>query len=220
MGRPLKNLFFNPDNTSGQNYDGAASTEGGEGVSTLSFSNRGATYYSANVAITLGAPTLPGGTQSTVSSITLFGNGAINSYTIASGSGYLTAPAVTITGANATPAVATSTLNASTTSANAIAIRAWVTGGASSIAGDIVKQTGAKSFRVATTQGTSKCTLTTGSVAEGQCQITATKADASTFYVANINGHTVTDSSGVKFLWSINGADGSTTPETVNIGTN
>jgi hypothetical protein len=117
MGRPLKQKFFDP-------VEGSISI-GGEAVSTLSFSNRGGGYYSANVAITLGAPNLPTGTQATVGTIALFGNGAINTFTVAGGTGYTTAPSVTITGANTTPAVATSTL-VSNAVTNVIATSAFI----------------------------------------------------------------------------------------------
>ena len=178
MGRPLKQKFFDPSSTS---------TVGGEGVASLSFSNRGQTYYTANVAITLGAPNLAGGTQATVSDITLFGNGAINSYTIVAGSGYTTAPAVTITGANATPAVATSALTNVVT--NVITVSAYIpvaNGGSSAVVGDIVKQVGARRYKVTTAQGTGKCKLVAAAPAAGEMTITATDSLNSTYYVTKL----------------------------------
>lgn len=184
MGRPLKQSFF--DGAPGQTF-------GGEGVASLTFSNRGAGYYSANVAIALSAPQLPGGVQATVSSITLFGNGAINSYTITGGSGYTTAPTVTITGANATPAVATSTLTG--TVKNVIAVSAYIpvaNGGSSAVIGDIVKQTGARSYKVTTAQGTGKCKLVTAAPAAGQMTIAATDSLGSTYYVKKLEENLAT----------------------------
>jgi hypothetical protein len=186
MGRPLKQKFFDP-------VEGSV-TFGGEGVvSTLTFSNRGGGYYSANVAIALGAPNLPGGVQATVGSITLFGNGAINSYAIVGGSGYTAAPAVVITGANSTPAVATSTLTSAVT--NVIATSAYIpaaNGGSSAVAGDIVKQVGARRYKVTTAQGTGKCKLVTAAPGAGEMTITATDSQSSTYYVKKLDENTVT----------------------------
>ena len=221
MGRPLKQKFFDP-------VEGSVAF-GGEGVvSTLTFSNLGAGYYSANVAITLGAPTLPGGVQATVSSIALFGNGAINTYTISGGSGYTSAPAVVITGANATPAVATSTLTSAVT--NVIAVSAFVpvaNGGSSAIAGDIVKQVGARRYKVATTQGTGKCKLVTAAPAAGEMTIAATDSQSSTYYVKKLDENTATlvRNSGSDFdyvtgtqaKWTITGS--AVAPSASDIGT-
>ena len=180
MGRPLKQKYFDA-------VEGTSPT-GGEGVSSLSFSNRGAGYYSANVAIALGAPNLAGGTQATVGSITLFGNGAINSYTVTNaGKGYTTAPGVTITGANATPAVATSTLTSAVT--NVIATSAYIpvaNGGSSAVIGDIVKQVGTRRYKVRTAQGTGKCKLVAAAPAAGQMTVAATDSLGSTYYVTKL----------------------------------
>lgn len=218
MGRPLKQKFYDPSGKPSTGGEGVAVTSGNV---TLASITRGSGYYAANVSASFSAPQLTGGTTATVSTVYLFANGAVKSVGVTNaGSGYTSAPTLTFTGANTGTATATASINASSTTTNAILINAWVPGGSSSVVGDIVKQTGAKSFRVATAQGTGKCTLTTGTVAEGQCKITATKADSSTFAVAKINGHTVTNSSGTKFLWSVTAASSSTTPETVMIGTN
>lgn len=185
MGRPIKQKFFDP-------IEGTVSI-GGEGVSTLSFSNKGEGYYTANVAITLGAPNLPTGVQATVGSITLLGNGAINTYTIVSGTGYTAAPAVTITGANTTPAVATSTLTSAVT--NVIATSAYVPvadGGSSAVAGDIVKQVGTRRFKVKTAQGTGKCKLVAAAPAAGQMTVTATDSLGSTYYVTKLTKNLAT----------------------------
>ena len=185
MGRPLKQKFFDP-------VEGSISI-GGEAVSTLSFSNRGGGYYSANVAITLGAPNLPTGTQATVGTIALFGNGAINTFTVAGGTGYTTAPSVTITGANTTPAVATSTLAG--TNPNVIATSAFIptiNGGSSAVAGDIVKQVGARRYTVITAQGTGKCKLVTAAPTAGTMTIAATDSLGSTYYVKKLDERLVT----------------------------
>lgn len=218
MGRPLKNKFFDPTGNESTGGEGITLTSGNVSFASVT---RGSGYYSANVAATVSAPQLTGGTTAVVDTVYLFANGAVKTVGLSNaGTGYTSAPTLTFTGANSSTATATVSIDAGNTVANAIAVSAWVTGGASSVVGDIVKQTGSKSFRVATAQGTSKCVLTTGTVAEGECQITATMADTSTFYVAKINGHTVYDSSGNKFLWSVDAASSATSPETVMIGTN
>lgn len=209
MGRPLKQKFFDP-------VEGSISI-GGEGVvSTLNFSNLGAGYYTANVAISLGAPQLPGGVQATVGSITLFGNGAINTYSIVGGSGYTSAPAVTITGANATPAVATSTITSVVK--NVIATSAYVPSGSSAVAGDIVKQVGARRYKVTTAQGIGKCKLVAAAPAAGEMTIIATDSLGSTYYVTKLVERLVTltqntdGGSGFEFAtgsrakWSLNAA--------------
>lgn len=187
MGRPLKQKYFDP-------VEGSVTFGGESVVSSLTFSNRGAGYYSANVAIALGAPNLPGGVQATVGSITLFGNGAINSYSITNaGSGYTAAPAVVITGANATPAVATSTLTSVVT--DVIATSAYIpvaNGGSSAVAGDIVKQVGARRYKVTTAQGTGKCKLVTAAPAAGEMTITATDSGGGTYYVKKLDGRQAT----------------------------
>lgn len=230
MGRPIKQKFFDPRPDTPA--DGSSRILiGGEGVvSTLNFSNRGAGYYSANVAITLGAPNLPGGTQATVSAITLFGNGAINTYTLAGGTGYTSAPSVTITGANATPAVATSALTSVVT--NVIATSAWIPaadGGSSAVAGDIVKQVGARRYKVTTAQGTGKCKLVTTTPTAGTMTITATDSKNSTYYVKKLEERLVTlvqssdggsgfdYETGAKAKWSLTGS--ASAPTTGDIGT-
>jgi hypothetical protein len=221
MGRPLKQKFFDP-------VEGSISI-GGEGVSTLSFSNRGGGYYSANVAITLGAPNLPTGTQATVNTIALFGNGAINTFTVVGGAGYTTAPSVTITGANATPAVATSTLTSAVT--NVIAVSAFIpaaNGGSSAVIGDIVKQVGARRYKVRTAQGVGKCKLVTAAPAAGQMTITATDSQSSTYYVKKLDENTCTlvqnsEGSGYDYVtgtqakWTITGS--AVAPSASDIGT-
>lgn len=220
MGRPLKQKYFDPNGTPSTGGEGVTITSGNVSFASVT---RGTGYYNANVAATISSPQLTGGTAATLSTVHLFANGAIKTVAITSGgTGYTSVPTITFTGANSGTATATVSIDATTTTANAIAISAWLLaadGGTQALAGDIVKQTGAKSFRVATSEGTGKVVLTTGSVATGQCQITATKQDTTTFYVASINGHTVKDSSGNKYLWTVDSPDSTTTPETVTIGT-
>jgi len=91
---------------SAQNIIGVTSSV--EGISGIEFNNRGAGYFSTNVAITVAPPDLITGTQALVGNIQIFGgNGAIKSYDIIeNGSGYTSLPKVTITGARTTQASA------------------------------------------------------------------------------------------------------------------
>jgi hypothetical protein len=225
MGRPIKQKFFDPRPDTPA--DGSSRILiGGEAVSSLSFSNRGAGYYSANVAITLGAPNLPTGTQATVSSITLFGNGAINTFSIVGGAGYTTAPSVTITGANATPAVATSTL-VSNAVTNVIATSAFIPaadGGSSAVIGDIVKQVGARRYKVRTAQGIGVCTLSNAAPTAGKMTITATDSASGTYYVTKLTSRVATLESidgtefedGKKVRWTLGSAVLNTTVSIAN----
>ena len=213
MGRPIKQKFFDPRPDTSADASSRILI-GGEAVSTLVFSNVGGGYYSANVAIALGAPNLPTGVQATVSAITLFGNGAINTFTIAGGTGYTAAPAVVITGANSTPAVATSTITSAVR--NVIATSAYIpaaNGGSSAVAGDIVKQVGARRYKVITAQGTGKCKLVTTTPSVGTMTIAATDSQGSTYYVKKLQEKKVTLIRNVGSSWDY--ADGQTAKWTI-----
>jgi hypothetical protein len=229
MGRPIKQKFFDPRPDTPADGSNRVLI-GGESVGSLTFSNRGEGYYTANVAITLGAPQLPTGVQATVSSIVLFGNGAINTFTLSGGTGYTSAPAVTITGANTTPAVATATLTSVV--ANVIATSAFIpaaNGGSSAVAGDIVKQVGARRYKVVTAQGTGKCKLVTAVPSAGTMTIIATDSQNSTYYVKKLEENTAalvqnTDggtgfdyNSGEKAKWTLTGS--AAAPAVGDIGT-
>jgi hypothetical protein len=229
MGRPIKQKFFDPrPDTPADGSDRILI--GGESVSSLTFSDIGEGYYAANVAITLGAPQLPTGIQATVSSIVLFGNGAIDTFTLSGGTGYTSAPAVTITGANTTPAVATATLTSAVR--NVIATSAFIpaaNGGSSAVVGDIVKQVGARRYKVVTAQGTGKCKLVTITPTAGTMTITATDSLGSTYFVKKLEERLVTliqdtdggsgfdYADGKKAKWSLTGS--ASAPGTGDIGT-
>jgi hypothetical protein len=193
MGRPINSKYF---------YNNDNAPVPGSTVSSLTFSNVGGGYYSANVAIALSAPNLPEGTQATVSSITLFGNGAINTYTINGGAGYTSAPTVTITGANSTPAVATSTITQQSSydgsSAPKLAMSAYIpaaNGGVSAKACDILKQESSRRYKVITADGTGTVRLTapgyvgwSAGVTAGYATLAATDSNGNTYYVVKLTG--------------------------------
>lgn len=219
MGRPIKSVYFGNRNTDGVS---------GEGVATATVGVKGDGYWSANAAATFTAPQITGGTTATAT--LTFGNvtsGNIASVVITSaGSGYTSAPTLTITGANTTPA-STFTVTLTTSTTDALTCNAWVTGDTIGRVGDIIKQTGSRTFRVATATATSKCKLVTtadGPAAEGEMTITATKSDTSTFNIAKINDRTVYDSSGNQYQWVLGAANATTDSvtgfEIVGLGSN
>ena len=94
-----------------------------------------------------------------------------------------------------------------------IQVTAHVPGGASAVTGYITKQIGSRRFKVTTAEGTGVCTLTTGSVVEGTCSITATMEDGTTFPISKITAKRVSDAAGQhQYLWTFGAANAGTTP--------
>jgi hypothetical protein len=181
MGRPIKRNFFkNPGNA----------PVPGDSISSVNITNRGLGYFSANVAMTLSAPDLAEGTQATVSSVSLFSNGAIRSATIDNaGAGYVNAPSVTITGANTNPASATTSIALTSGSTGAkIAMMAWIPAGSSAKPADILKQESSRRYQVQTADGKGAVRLVAAAPAAGQATITATDANGNTYYVVKLTG--------------------------------
>jgi hypothetical protein len=218
MGRPIERRFFGDQ---GSNVNtGNTGNVGGEGVasvalsvSTLSGMTPG-TYAIPAASIT--RPQIAGGSKP-VLSLVVTGATAATVTVVSSGAGYTSAPTITGTGFGALAGGsggATATPTMTTTRGNAIAPQAWITGDSQARTADIIKQTGARSFLVATTNGSSdytgKCVLVPNApAAAGQMSITATKADASTFYVRKITGRKVWDTTGVAYSWTLGSASGS-----------
>ena len=76
----------------------------------------------------------------------------------------------------------------SSKSGEQITMQAFVTGGSAGVTTTII-QKGTHRFRCTTSDGTETCTLTSvasGSLAAGQCQLTATDSDAGTYFVSRI----------------------------------
>ena len=93
MGRPIKRKYFGVQNVAdGLTYSDA----GGEGVSSITYTNRG-TGYSQGLTATVAVSPI-GGTRATISAVAVFtANGAISSATIGeAGTGYTSAPAITL----------------------------------------------------------------------------------------------------------------------------
>jgi len=183
MGRPIKSVYFGNRNANGV---------GGEGVATANVYVAGTGYYSANAAVTFSAPQITGGATAT-GTLTLNGNGNVAAVVITSaGSGYTSAPTATVTGANTSPAIVA---NISLTSSvqDAITVSAYLSaedGGSSAVASDIVKQVGARRYKVQNAQGTGKVKLVTTSPAAGECRMTATDSAGGTYYVKKLEART------------------------------
>lgn len=224
MGRPIKSIYFGNRNTDEVGGEALYTTNGNV---NLSFSgNLGFGYYAANVAATFSAPNVTGGTTAVADAVYLHANGAIKSVHVSNaGTGYTSAATLTFTGANvAAPATTTANALPSSTTSNGISSNAWVAGDTvGRTNGDIIKQTGAKTFRVATSGGTGKCKLVTTAnpAAAGEMTITATFADGtSTFKVAKITDRVVYDVDGNRYRWTLGTASNAATPVLVTVSSN
>jgi hypothetical protein len=181
MGRPIKKLYIGNRNSDGL---------GGEGLASITLGGvNNSSGYSADDALTVSAPDLPGGTQAVAKVATVTGDAITTVAVTTAGTGYTSAP--TITAPTGTIGTLTLTGVLSTSTTNAIAVSAYVVGGASAVAGDIQAQKGSKTYRVVTAQGTSECLLVTGAPAEGQMRITATDSAGGTYYVKKLTNRTV-----------------------------
>jgi hypothetical protein len=98
---------------------------------------------------------------------------------------------------------------------NQIQFTGFVTGGAAKT-GYASRQTGAKTFKVTTADGTADLLLTaqaSSSLSAGECQLTATDSDGDTYYVSKITNNYVTlvpndgsqFSSGARAQWVTSG---------------
>ena len=185
MGRPVASRYFGNRNTNGV---------GGEGVAGVTILDAGEGYFAANAAVTFTAPQITGGSTATGTPV-LNGNGAVTGVTITSaGAGYTSAPTATFLGANTSPASA-NVVSLTTSVSDAISASAYLAaadGGSSAVSSDIVKQVGARRYKVQNAQGTGKVTLVTSAPAAGEMRITATDSDSGTYYVKKLEGRTVT----------------------------
>ena len=107
--------------------------------------------------------------------------------------------------------------NTANTGATQIQFTGFVTGGSANT-GYAIRQTGSKTFRITTTDGTGDLLLTavaSGSLTAGQCQLTATDSAGGTYYVSKITSRYVTlvpndgtqFSSGDRALWVASGSE-------------
>lgn len=182
MGRPIASRYFGNRNTDGV---------GGEGVAFANVWIAGTGYYTANVAVTFSAPQITGGTTAT-GTVSLNGSGNVSGIVITNaGTGYTSAPTASITGANAAPASANVALTSTVT--DAITVSAYLSaadGGSSAVASDIIKQVGARRYKVQNAQGSGKVKLVTSAPAAGECRMTATDSAGGTYYVKKLESRT------------------------------
>ena len=208
MGRPIASRYFGNRNTNGV---------GGEGVATANVYVAGNGYYSANAAVTFSAPQITGGSTAT-GTLTLNGSGNVTAVLITSaGSGYTSAPTALVTGANvAVSIVGNIALTSSVTDAITVsAFLATADGGSSAVASDIVKQVGARRYKVQNAQGSGKVKLVTSAPAAGECRMTATDSDGGTYYVKKLESRTacLLPDTGTQFLedahavWTLDSAE-------------
>ena len=110
---------------------------------------------------------------------------------------------------------------------NAITVSAripTVDGGISAKNSDIVKQVGARRYKVKNADGTGVCKLVVTSPGAGECRITAKDSDGDTYYVSKINSRraTVTAGTGTQFAtgdsvpWTFGNATEDETIQIVN----
>jgi hypothetical protein len=140
-----------------------------------------------------------------------------------SGSGYVSAPAITMTGNATKTAVLTvdtgGVPGSATNQENAISISAFVPGGSSAVAGDIVKQTASRAYRVTTAQGTGRCDLVAAAPIAGQMTMTAVDSAGGTYYVTKLTARRAliikgdrtgtqftTGTAGISIPWSFDAA--------------
>lgn len=184
MGRPLKQKFFDP-------VEGSVNI-GGEAVSSVAVSGNVQGFSAGTVTIAFTAPQLPTGVTAagygTANATGYLGNVTVTT----AGTGYTSAPTVTATGGNVN-LVLTASLTSSVT--NVIATSAWIpaaNGGSSAVVGDIVKQVGARRYKVRTAQGVGKCKLVTAVPTVGTMTIAATDSLGSTYYVKKLEENLAT----------------------------
>lgn len=216
MGRPLNSKLFGERNTD---------NVGGEGVLTVSVGTQGDGYNIANAVVTFSAPQITGGTTATgtvVIANAVVGN--ISGVTITNpGTGYTSAPSLTFTGANTNVAVATATLTSTVT--NALAVQARFSSTNRTSGNDIIKQLGARRFKVRTQDGTRAFNLVPNTpAAAGEMAIVATDSAGGTYWVKKISGKTATlvqntgteFADGAKVRWTLGSATLNTTVSITN----
>ena len=209
MAKLNQKLFGNRNiGTSGSSDDKI----GGEGVASITLGGvNNSSGYALNDPIDISAPDLPGGVQATAKVTSLGASNKITEITVTEkGSGYISVPTVTenvggLQGTLTFTAVLTTDSGAPgsiTNQENAILAYAKTTSGGTSKPADIIKQRGAKRFKVKTADGTAICMLKASAVSTvGDMTIIATDATGGTYYVTKIGAHkcTVTRGNGTAF---------------------
>jgi len=167
---------------------------GGEGVASITLGGvNNSNGYALYDPIDISAPTLPGGVQATARVSQLGASNKILAIEITEkGSGYTAAPTVTenVGGVQGT---LTFTAVLTNTQENSIYAFAYVTGGTRKLA-DIIRQVGARRYKVKTADGTMTCSLKTSAAsnAAGEMDITAMDSSGKTYFVKKLTAHKAT----------------------------
>lgn len=89
------------------------------------------------------------------------------------------------------------------TGANAgIIVTAYVPDGSSVVTGYIVKQVGARTYKVTTAQGTGRCKLVANAASAGQMTIVGFNG-GSTVAIRKLTQHVAIDFSGARYKWAL-----------------
>jgi hypothetical protein len=196
MGRPLNKKYF--ANTNYQDF-GTANV-GGESIASVT-APAGTLADLVNgtypiPAAQIGAPNVAGGAKP-VLRVIVTGATAYTVEVVSAGSGYTSAPTITFNGSvaggsgSATP-VATLT-SSGTARQNGLMCEAQIPGGSDNTAGDVIKQVGARRFKVQTADGTAILKLVaTENLADGQMSIRATDSAGGTYFVTKISNRKCT----------------------------
>jgi|APGre2960657373_1045057.scaffolds.fasta_scaffold16517_1 hypothetical protein len=210
MARSLNQKYFGNRNigTTGAGDDNI----GGQGVASITLGGvNNSNGYALNDPIEISAPNLPGGIQATAKVSALGASNSITAIEITEkGSGYTSVPTVTesvggVQGTLTFTAVLTTdsgAVSSSTNQENAITPFAKTTSGGTSKLADIIRQVGARRFKVKTADGTAICALKDSAVsAVGEMTITATDSAGGTYFVTKITSRkiTVTQGTGTQF---------------------
>ena len=215
MGRPLNHRYFGDNNITPSGSD-----LGGEGVASVAvtgtFGSKTPGTYDIPAGV-ISAPQIAGGTKPTLT-LTYLTASTATVAVVTPGTGYTGTATISGAGLQSLGGAGTGTivLTATMTSNrdNAIAVTAWIPasgaaglvsgagGTASTSNGDIIRQTGTRSYLVQTSEGVGKCTLVAATpAAGGQMIITATDSASGTYYVTKLTNRKawLTRNSGTEF---------------------
>jgi len=187
MGRPIKKSYFANLNSPYNNFaTGGATGIGGESVATVAVATTG-TLYKSTATVAFSLPQLPGGVRATANITVNTATGGISLISLVNaGTGYTSTPTITISPAT-TGTTATFTVSLTSTTSNGLAVSAYVAGGTQALVSDIMKQEASRRYLVRNSEGQSVCKLVaSGSLTEGQMNITATDSDNGTYYVTKL----------------------------------
>lgn len=206
MGRPLNHKYFGDNNITASGAD-----LGGEGVASVavtgSFSGKTPGTYDIPASV-ISAPQIAGGLKPTLT-LTYLTATTASVAVVTPGAGYTGTTTISGAALQALGGAGTGTivLTATMTSTrdNAIAVTAFIPalnaagyvsgagGTASTSNGDIIRQTGSRSYLVQTSEGVGKCTLVTATpAAGGQMIITASDSTGTgNYYVTKLTNRKV-----------------------------